>query len=46
MQTWSIFSNSDIFLALLGSIGLGSAIIVIKTAFTNTDRLERNRKNG
>jgi hypothetical protein len=39
-------STTDVFMAFLGLVGLGTALIVIKTAFANTDRLERNRKNG
>jgi hypothetical protein len=39
-------STADVFMAFLGLAGLGTALIVIKTAFANTDRLERNRKNG
>ena len=39
-------STADVFMAFLGLVGLGTALIVIKTAFANTDRLERNRKNG
>jgi hypothetical protein len=31
-------------MAFMGLIGLGTALIVIKTAFTNTDRFERKRK--
>ena len=39
-------STTDVFMAFLGLVGLGTALLVIKTAFANTDRLERNRKNG
>ena len=34
----------DVIMAFLGLVGLGTALIVIRTAFANTDRLERNRK--
>jgi hypothetical protein len=44
MDTWSNFSTSDIFMAFMGLIGLATALIVIKTAFANTDSIERNRK--
>ena len=44
METWSSFSTSDIFMAFMGLIGLLTALIVVKTALANTDRLERNRK--
>ena len=44
METWSNFSTSDIFMAFMGLIGLLTALIVVKTAFTNTDSIERNRK--
>jgi hypothetical protein len=39
-------STADVVMAFLGLVGLGTALIVIRTAFANTDRLERNRKNG
>ena len=39
-------STADVFMAFMGLIGIATALIVIKTAFANTDRLERNRKNG
>ena len=44
METWSSFSTSDIFMAFMGLIGLLTALIVVKTAFANTDSIERNRK--
>jgi hypothetical protein len=44
MDTWSNFSTPDIFMAFMGLIGLLTALIVVKTAFANTDSIERNRK--
>jgi len=44
METWSRFSTPDIFMAFMGLIGLFTALIVVKTAFANTDSIERNRK--
>jgi hypothetical protein len=46
METWSNFTTSDIFMAFMGFLGLITVVIVVKTAFANTDRLERNRKSG
>jgi hypothetical protein len=43
-DTWSSFSTTDIFMAFMGLIGLLTALIVVKTAFANTDSIERNRK--
>jgi hypothetical protein len=37
-------STTDVFMAFLGLIGLLTALIVVKTAFANTDTIERNRK--
>lgn len=36
----------DVFMAFLGLAGLATVVIVMASAFTNTDRLERNRKVG
>jgi hypothetical protein len=46
METWSNFTTVDTFTAVIGFIGLLSVLIVLKTAFGNVDKLERNRKNG
>jgi hypothetical protein len=46
METWSNFSTSDIFMAFMGFVAIASTLIVLRTAFNNTDKLERNRKNG
>jgi hypothetical protein len=46
METWSNFTTADIFMAFMGFVGLATVLIVFKTAFNNTDKLERNRKNG
>ena len=34
----------DVFMAFMGLIGLCTALIVIKTAFANVNKFERNRK--
>jgi len=44
METWSNFSTSDIFMVFMGLVAIGTTLIVIKTAFANTDKIERNRK--
>jgi len=46
METWSNFSTSDIFMLFMGFAAIVSTLIVLRTAFTNTDKLERDRKNG
>jgi hypothetical protein len=46
MGTWSNFSTSDIFMLFMGFVAVASTFIVLKVAFGNTDKLERNRKNG
>jgi len=38
--TWSIFSGSDIGLALIGLAGLVSVVVVLKTAFGNVTKRE------
>jgi hypothetical protein len=40
-ETWSIFSHSDILLALFGGAGLVSVLIVMTSALGNVDRRER-----
>ena len=42
METWSVFSGSDIGLALIGLAGLVSVVVVLGTAFGNVDTRERN----
>jgi len=44
MTALSSFSTTDIFMAFMGLVGLLTALIVVKTAFANTDSIERNRK--
>ena len=46
METWSVFTASDLTLAVIGLAGLVSVVVVLRTAFGNIDTLERNRKNG
>ncbi len=40
MQTWSVFSGSDLTLALVGFIGFASVAIVLRTAFGNVANRE------
>jgi hypothetical protein len=42
MQTWSVFSASDLGLAVIGLAGLVSVVVVLSTAFGNVDTRERN----
>ena len=35
MQTWSVFSTSDLTLAVIGLAGLVSVVVVLRTAFGN-----------
>jgi len=39
-------TTDDIFMAFMGFVAIASTLIVLRTAFTNTDKLERDRKNG
>lgn len=41
MQTWSVFSSSDLALAILGMLGLLSVGVVLRTATRNVDTRER-----
>jgi hypothetical protein len=45
METWNVFSGSDIGLALIGLAGLVSVVVVLKTAFGNVNTRERKLKN-
>ena len=40
METWSVFSTSDLTLALIGLAGLVSVVVVLKTAFGNVSKRE------
>jgi hypothetical protein len=40
METWSVFSGSDIGLALIGLAGLASVVVVLRTAFGNVTKRE------
>ena len=47
METWSVFSGSDIGIALIGLAGLASVVVVLKTAFGNVTKRELTlRKNA
>jgi hypothetical protein len=41
METWSLFTASDLALAILGMLGLLSVVIVLRTASRNVDVRER-----
>jgi hypothetical protein len=40
MQTWSVFSASDLGLAVIGLAGLVSVVVVLSTAFGNVANRE------
>jgi hypothetical protein len=40
METWNLFSGSDIGLALIGLAGFASVVVVLRTAFGNTAKRE------
>ena len=40
METWSLFSGSDIALAVLGLIGFASVVIVVSTASSRVNNRE------
>ncbi len=42
METWSLFTSSDIVVAGVGMLGLLSVAIVLSTAFRKVDKRERN----
>lgn len=39
-ETWNLFSQSDIIIAVLGALGLVSVIIVLATASSNVNKRE------
>jgi hypothetical protein len=41
METWSLFTASDLALALIGFAGLASVVVVFRTASRNVDTRER-----
>ena len=45
METWSLFSNSDIILAVIGFVGLVSVGIVLSTAFRKVNTREVSRRS-
>jgi len=40
METWSVFSGSDIALAVLGLVGFASVAIVVSTASSRVNKRE------
>jgi hypothetical protein len=45
VETWNVFSASDVAYAFLGFSGLVSVVVVLKTAFGNVNTRERKLKN-
>ena len=41
MDTWELFTGNDILLALIGLVGFGSVVIVLRTALRNVNKRER-----
>lgn len=46
METWNLFSNSDIILAIIGFVGLTSVVIVLNSAFSNVNSREVSRRSA
>jgi hypothetical protein len=46
METWSVFSGSDIGLALIGLAGLVSVIVVMTAATGNVGKREISRRKA
>jgi hypothetical protein len=46
METWSVFSGSDIGLALIGLAGFASVVVVLRTAFGNVAKREVNLRQN
>ena len=44
-ETWSLFTGNDLLIAVIGFIGVTSAVIVLMNAAWNVDTRERNLKN-
>jgi hypothetical protein len=44
METWNIFSSSDVVLAAIGFVGLISVGIVFRSAFGKVNTRERARR--
>jgi len=42
MQTWNLFTATDLALAVVGLLGLLSVVVVLRTATRNVDTLERD----
>lgn len=41
MNTWELFTGNDILLAVIGLVGFGSVVIVLRTALRNVNKRER-----
>jgi hypothetical protein len=46
METWNLFSASDLGLALIGVAGLVSVVVVLGTAFGNVNKREINLRQN
>jgi hypothetical protein len=46
METWNLFTGSDILLGLIGAAGLLSVIVVLSTASSNVSKREVKRRQA
>lgn len=46
METWNLFTNNDLLIAIVGFVGITSATFVLMTAFNNVDTRERQIKTN
>ena len=46
METWNLFTGSDMALAGIGFVGLVSVLIVLRSAFTKVNTRERVRRQA
>ena len=44
-ETWSLFTNNDLLVAIIGFVGVTSAIVVMVSAATKTTNRELNLKS-
>jgi hypothetical protein len=44
METWAIFSQNDVVLALIGLAGFTSVVITLSTATSRVNSIEIDRK--
>ena len=41
METWSSFTSNDLLYTVLGAAGLGSVVLVLRTALGNVNKREQ-----